>query len=138
MAYCIGIEDGGAGCNGAARNAPARHGTEGMKGSTTKNTAPTMKTSRGIKATAAKTASGMKASASMETATHAAMEAATTASMETTAPTATMKTAPAPDTSRLGWACARHLHECARQGAYKCQRNPLGVHSSEHVFLHLN
>ena len=71
-----------------------------MKASTMKTTAPTTETSNGMKATALKTASGMKASATMETATHAAMEAAA-ASMETTAPTA-MKTAPAPDTSCLG------------------------------------
>ena len=60
-----------------------------MRASTTKTTAPTMET-----------ASGMKASATMETATHAAMEAAATALMETTAPA--MKTAPAADMSRLG------------------------------------
>ena len=56
-----------------------------MKASTTKTTAPTTETPNGMKATALKTASGMKASASMETATHAAMEAAATAAMETAA-----------------------------------------------------
>ena len=60
-----------------------------MGASTTKTTDSAMETA------------SMKASATMETATHAAMEAAATASMETTAPT-TVKAAPAPDTSRLG------------------------------------
>ena len=135
MAYRIGIEDGAAGGDGAARNAPAWHGTEGLKASTTKTTAPTMETASGINATAVKTASGMKASASMETATHAAMEAAGTASMETTAPT-TMKTAPAPDMSRFGWVCVRQPQ--AREDPSKCQRDPLATHSSQHVFLHLS
>jgi hypothetical protein len=67
MAYCIGIEDGGAGCDGAARNAPARHGTEGVKASTAKPTAPTVETS-----------SGMKASPTMETTTSAMKTASTT------------------------------------------------------------
>src|SRR6516162_5413514 len=111
MAYRIGIEDGAAGGDGAARNAPAWHGTEGLKASTTKTTAP-----------------------SMETASHAAMEAAGTASMETTAPT-TMKTAPAPDMSRFGWVCVRELDECAREDPSECQRDLLTAHSSQHVFL---
>ena len=113
MGYRIGIEDGTAGCDGAARNARAWHGTEGMKASTTKTTAPTTETSNGMKATALKTASGMKASATMET-------------------------APAPDASRLGEVCERQPHECARQDPSEYQRNPLAVHSSQHVFLHLN
>jgi len=101
VTYRIRTEDGAAGCGGATRNAPARHGTDGMRACTTKTTAPTMETAGGMKASAMETASGMKATATMETATHAAMEAAATASMETTAPT-TVKAAPAPDTSRLG------------------------------------
>jgi hypothetical protein len=75
-----------------------------------------------------KTASGMKATATMETATHAAMEAA--------APT-TMKAAPAPDTSRLGQVCVRQP-QCAREDPSKCQRDPLAAHSSQHVFLRLS
>jgi hypothetical protein len=108
-----------------------------MKASTTKTTAPTVKTASGIKATSVKTASGIKASAHVETATHAAMEAAATSSMETTAPT-TMKAAPAPDASRLGEVCVRQPHECARKDPSKCQRNRLAAHSSHHVFFHLN
>ena len=95
-----------------------------MGASTTKTTASAMET-----------ASGMKPSATMETATHAAMEAAATVSMETTAPT-TMKTAPAPDASRLGEVYVRQPHECARKDPSKCQRNPLAAPRSQHVFLH--
>ena len=119
MAYRIGIEDGAAGGDGAARNAPARHGAEGLKASTTKPTAPTMETASGIKATAVKTASGMKASASMETATHAAMEAAATASMVTTAPTtvqaATAAMEAAAATARRHNVGCKHSKCCSRQ-----------------------
>ena len=90
-----------------------------MKTSTTKTTAPTTETSNGMKATALKTARGMKASATVETATHTAM-----------------KTAPAPDASRLGEVYVRQPHECARKDPSKCQRNPLAAPRSQHVFLH--
>lgn len=88
-----------------------------MKASTTKTTAPTMKTS-----------SGMKAAPTMET---------TTATMKTAAAPA-MKAAPASATARLGYVCERQPHECAREDPSECQRNPLAAHSSQHVFLHLN
>jgi hypothetical protein len=83
-----------------------------------------METSSGMKAPAVKTASGMKASATMETATHAATEAAA-ASMETTAPA----------TARSGWVWERQPHECSRQDPSECQRNPIAAPSSQHVFL---
>src|SRR6516225_3396485 len=81
IAQGYAVRDRAAGCNGAARNtgpttiavarvatgvgvggagleaayavtaSAARHGVEGMKTSTTKTTAPTMKTSSGMKAT---------------------------------------------------------------------------------------
>jgi len=66
------------------------------------------------------TASGMKPSATMETATHAAMEAAATVSMETTAPTtmkaatAAMETAAAATARRHNVGC-KHSKCCSRQ-----------------------
>ena len=108
MTYRIRIEDGAASCDGATRIAPARLGTEGMRASTTKTTAPTIET-----------ASGMKATATMETATHAAMEAAATASMKTTAPTTMKAATPAMETAaatarRHNVGC-KHSKYCSRQ-----------------------
>jgi hypothetical protein len=112
MAYCISIEDGGVGCDGAARNAPARHGPEGLKTCTTKTTARTVDTN-----------SGMKATSTMET---------TTPTMETTA---SMKTAP--NTAGLGQVRERQPHACTGDDPRKCQQNPLAAPSSQHVVLPL-
>jgi hypothetical protein len=66
----------------------------------------------GMKASATKTASGMKATAAVETA------------------------APAAAMTRLGHVCEREPHHCARHDPSKRQ-NPF-VPSSQHLFLHLN
>ena len=97
----------------AVTASPARRGVEGMK-------APTAKTSSGMKARARmETASGTKATA-VETATSATVEAAATA------------------TARAGYVCERQSHDCAREDPSERQPNPFAVHSSQHVFLHLN
>src|SRR6516165_12233808 len=88
----------------------ARRGVEGMK-------APTTKTS-----------SGMKAAAPMETASSATVETAATAAME----------AAAPATARAGYVCERQSHDCAREDPSEREPNPFAVHSSQHLFLHLN
>ena len=106
----------------------------------------------GVKASTAKTSSRMKARASTETAAPATMETAATATMETAAPatvetatSATVETAAtaameatAPATARAGYVCERQSHDCAREDPSERQPNPFAVHSSQHVFLHLN
>ena len=66
-----------------------------------------------------KTASGTKATA-VETAPSATVEAAATA------------------TARAGYVCERQYHDCAREDPSERQPNPFAVHSSQHIFLHLN
>ena len=73
-----------------------------------------------------KTASGTKATA-VETATSATVETAT-AAME----------AAAPATTRAGSVCEHQSHDCAREDPSERQPNPFAVHSSQHIFLHLN
>ena len=106
-----GVGAGGMGLETAhaVTTSPARRGVEGMK-------APT-----------AKTSSGMKARAPMETAASATVE---------TAPT-TMEAA-ASATARVGYVCERQSHDCAREDPSERQPNPFAVHSSQHIFLHLN
>jgi hypothetical protein len=65
-----------------------------------------------MKAAATKTASGMKATATVETAAAStAMEAAAPATVETAAP--------APAMARLGYVCEREPRRCARQDPSK-------------------
>jgi hypothetical protein len=95
-----------------------------------------------MKAPTTKTASGMKASATVETAATTAVETAATATAETAAtataePTAAMEAA-APATARAGYVCERQSHDCAREDPSERQPNPFAVHSSQHIFLHLS
>lgn len=117
IATAVGAGGTGSEAAHAVTSSPARRG---MK-------ATAMKTASGMKATAAaKTASGMKASATMETA----------ATPEAAAPT-TMKTAaPATATGRLGNICEHQPCNCAREDRGEHQRNPFAARSSQHVFLH--
>ena len=107
-----GVGAGGMGLEAAhaVTASPARRGVEGMKAPTTKTT------------------SGMKARAPMETATSATVETAATAAME----------AAATATARAGYVCERQSHDCAREDPSERQPNPFALHSSQHIFLHLN
>jgi hypothetical protein len=151
MAYRIGVaqgyavRDGAVACDEAVRNgrmgleaaravtaSPARRGVQGMKAAATK-------TASGMKATATmETASGMKATATMKTASGtkatATVESATAATVETAA-TAAMKTA-ATAMARLGYVCEREPRHCARQDRSK--RQNLFARGSQHIVLHLN
>jgi hypothetical protein len=89
-----------------------------------------------MKASATKTASGMKATAAVETAAPAAVETAAPATVETAAPATVETAAPAAAMTRLGHVCEREPHHCARHDPSKRQ-NPF-VPSSQHLFLHLN
>jgi len=123
----------------AVTASPARRGVEGMN------------------AAATKTASGMKATATVETTPAATVEAAATATVETTT-SATVETA-APTTvetaataaveaaataamtaatamARLGYVCEREPRHCARQNP--SERQNRFAPSSQHIFLHLN
>jgi hypothetical protein len=80
-----------------------------------------------MKAPTAKTSSGMKARAPMETTAPATVE---------TAPT-TMEAA-APATARAGYVCEGQSHDCAREDPSEREPNPFAVPSSQHLFLHLN
>ena len=83
-----------------------------------------------MKAAATKTARGMKATATVETTTTATVETASAATVETT-PATTVETAPATTVettatataatamARLGYACEREPHHCARQNSSK-------------------
>jgi hypothetical protein len=82
-----------------------------------------------------KTASGTKAAA-VETATSATVESAASATVETAATAAMEAAAPAP--ARAGYVCERQSHDCAREDPSERQPNPFAVHSSQHIFLHLN
>jgi len=120
-----GVGVGGTGLEAAhAASSPARRGMEGMK------------------AAAVKTASGMKASATVETAaameaaTSTTMEAATSTTMEAAAPT-TMETA-ASATARLGYVYEHQPYNCAREDRGEHQRNLSAARNSQHVFLHPN
>ena len=126
-----GVGAGGMGLEAAhaVTASPARRGVEGMK-------APTTKTTSGMKARASlKTASGTKAAA-VETATSATVESAASATVETAATAAMEAAAPAP--ARAGYVCERQSHDCAREDPSERQPNPFAVHSSQHIFLHLN
>jgi hypothetical protein len=139
MAYRTGValhhavRDGAVACDEAVRNAGptmiavARIATSGdaggmgLEAASAVTASPARRGVEGMKAAATKTASGMKATATVETTTSATVEAAATAAMETTAPatveaaaTAAMKTA-ATAMTRLGYVCEREPRHCARQ-----------------------
>ena len=72
-----------------------------------------------MKAAATKTASGTKATATVETTTPATVETAAPATV-VTATTATVETAaPADAMARLGYVCEREPRHCARQDPSK-------------------
>jgi hypothetical protein len=101
---CVATGEAGMGL-GAARAviaSPAGRGVEGMKATAT-----------------VKTASGTKATTTVETTTATNMETATSATVETAAP-ATMETAAATTAmARLGYLCEREPRHCARQDPSK-------------------
>jgi hypothetical protein len=71
-----------------------------------------------MKAAATKNASGMKATASMKTAS--GTKATTTpATVETTAPATVETAAPAATMARLGYVCEREPRHCARHDSSK-------------------
>jgi hypothetical protein len=98
----------------------------------------------GVKASTTKTASGMKATAAVETTTAATVETTTAATvetaapaaMETAAPAAVETAAPAAAMARLGYVCEREPRQCAHHDPSK--RQNLFAPSSQHLFLHLN
>jgi len=151
MAYRTGValhhavRDGAVACDEAVRNAGptmiavARIATSGdaggmgLEAASAVTASPARRGVEGMKAAATKTASGMKATATVETTTAANMETAATATAETataatvdtattaamkTAATATMKTA-ATATARLSYVCEGEPHDCARQDPSK-------------------
>ena len=138
MAYRTGIaqgcavRDGAAACDEAVRNAGptmiavARVATgvgaggTGLEAARAVTASPARRGVEGMKAAATKTASGTKATATVETTTPATVETATPATVET-ATTATVETtAPAAAaTARLGYVCEREPRHCARQDPSK-------------------
>ena len=139
IAQCYAVRDGAIACDEAVRNggltmiAVARvttgvgAGGMGLEAAHAITASPARRGVEGMKAPTAKTSSGMKARARMETAAPTTVE---------TAPT-TMEAA-ASATARVGYVCERQSHDCAREDPSERQPNPFAVHSSQHVFLHLN
>jgi Tfp pilus assembly protein PilV len=73
-----------------------------------------------MKATATKTASGMKATAAVETTTATTVETAAPAAAVETTTAATVETAaPAAAMTRLGYVCEREPRQCARHDPSK-------------------
>jgi hypothetical protein len=116
-----GVGAGGMGLEAAraVTASPARRGVEGMKAAATK-TASGMKATATVETTPAATVEAA-ATATVETATSATVETTPAATVETTAPatveaaaTAAMKTA-ATAMTRLGYVCEREPRHCARQ-----------------------
>src|SRR6266481_2999872 len=147
MAYRTGValhhavRDGAVACDEAMRNAGATMiavariatgvaaGGMGLEAASAVTASPARRGVEGMKAAATKTASGMKATATVETTpaatvettAPATVEASATAAVETTAPatveaaaTAAMKTA-ATAMARLGYVCDREPRHRARQ-----------------------
>jgi hypothetical protein len=155
MAYRTGValhhavRDGAVACDEAVRNAGptmiavARIATSGdaggmgLEAASAVTASPARRGVEGMKAAATKTASGMKATATVETTTTATVETTTSATVETTtsatvettpaatvettapatveaAATAAMKTA-ATAMARLGYVCEREPRHCAHQ-----------------------
>jgi hypothetical protein len=127
MPYSIGIaqgyavRDGSVACDEAVRN-----GRMGLEAARAVTASPARRGVQGMKAAATmKTASGTKATAAVETATAATVETTAPATVETTAPAtvetaapAAMKTA-ATAMARLGYVCEREPRHCARQDRSK-------------------
>jgi hypothetical protein len=90
---CVGVGGAGLEAARAVTASPARHGVEGMKASATK------------------AASGMKAPAAVETTTAATVETTATATVETATPAAAM--------ARLGYVCEREPRHYARHDPSK-------------------
>jgi hypothetical protein len=118
VATCVGASGAGLEAAYSVTASPTRHGVEGVKASTTK------------------TASGMKATAAVETTTAATVETTTAATVETAAPAAMETAAPAAAMARLGYVCEREPRQCAHHDPSK--RQNLFAPSSQHLFLHLN
>jgi hypothetical protein len=114
-----GVGAGGMGLEAAraVTASPVRRGVESMKAAATK-TACGMKATATVE-TAAPATVETAAPATVETATTATVETATTATVET-ATTATVETAaPAAAMARLGYVCEREPRHCARQDPSK-------------------
>jgi hypothetical protein len=95
VATCVGVGGAGLEAARAVTASPARRGVEGMK------------------AAATKTASGMKATAAVETTTATTVETAAPAAVETTTAAAVETAAPAAAMTRLGYVCEREPCQCA-------------------------
>jgi hypothetical protein len=113
-----------------------------VKASTTK-TASGMKATAAVETTTAATVETTTAAtvetaapAAMETAAPAAVETAAPAAVETAAPAAVETAAPAAAMARLGYVCEREPRQCAHHDPSK--RQNLFAPSSQHLFLHLN
>jgi hypothetical protein len=152
MAYRTGIalghpvRDRAAGCNGAARNARPTMiavtrvapgvgvGGAGLEAAYAVTASPARHGVKGVKSSATKPASGMKATAPAET--PAPMETAATTMEATTmeAAATTMEAAAAPATARLGYVRERQPHDCACEDPSERQPDQLAVDSSQHIF----
>jgi hypothetical protein len=145
MAYRTGValhhavRDGAVACDEAMRNAGATMiavariatgvgaGGMGLEAARAVTASPVRRGVESMKAAATKTACGMKATATVETAAPATVETAAPATVETattatveTATTATVETAaPAAAMARLGYVCEREPRHCARQDPSK-------------------
>jgi Tfp pilus assembly protein PilV len=72
-----------------------------------------------MKSAATKTASGMKASATVETTAAATVETTAAATVETTTAATVETAAPAAAMTRLGYVCEREPRHCARHDPSK-------------------
>jgi hypothetical protein len=130
MAYRTGValhhavRHGAVACDEAVRNAGLTMiavgrvasgegvGGMGLEAARAVTASPARRGVEGMKAAATKTASGMKATATVETTTTATVETTPATTVETTATAATAM-------ARLGYACEREPHHCARQNSSK-------------------
>jgi hypothetical protein len=138
MAYRTGValhhavRHGAVACDEAVRNAGLTMiavgrvasgegvGGMGLEAARAVTASPARRGVEGMKAAATKTASGMKTTATVETTTTATVETTTTATVETTPATTVETTATAATAmARLGYACEREPHHCARQNSSK-------------------
>jgi hypothetical protein len=130
MAYRTGValhhavRHGAVACDEAVRNAGLTMiavgrvasgegvGGMGLEAARAVTASPARRGVEGMKAAATKTARGMKATATVETTTTATVETTPATTVETTATAATAM-------ARLGYACEREPHHCARQNSSK-------------------
>jgi hypothetical protein len=130
MAYRTGValhhavRHGAVACDEAVRNAGLTMiavgrvasgegvGGMGLEAARAVTASPARRGVEGMKAAATKTASGMKTTATVETTTTATVETTPATTVETTATAATAM-------ARLGYACEREPHHCARQNSSK-------------------